>query len=359
MTRSWRTLFGILLVLFLWSGLSVPATAETFESRIAAESGADALTDALDDDTAERLEQVQADGWFSLLSQLLQEKLTAPLQALSVLVAVMLLTRLAACFGGSSLQETTDLAGALGCAIALVHPLLSLLETTARTVSTASAFLVAAVPVYGGLLIASGFPTAGGTYSTLVLLLGNAVPVLSASLVLPALRLFLALGTAASVSSVKLSALTDSLYSFVKWALVLSVTVFSAVLSVQTTLNAQVDAAASKAVKLVTSTAVPIVGGAIGDAAAAIYNSVGLVKSGAGAFGILAVLCVFLPTLLSAVLWAATCTAAQLCADLLSCQRLSSFCKLCAATARLLLAVLCAVCAVSLVCAAVVLSIGS
>ena len=90
--------------------------------------------------------------------------------------------------------------------------------------------------------------------------------------------------------------LISSLYGFAKWLLVLSVTLFSGLLSVQTMLGAQVDAASSKAVKLLASSAIPIVGGAFGDAVAAIQNSVQIVKSGAGAFGILAALCIFAPT---------------------------------------------------------------
>ncbi len=134
-------------------------------------------------------------------------------------------------------------------------------------------------------------------------------------------------------------------------------TVFSRVLSVQTFLNAQVDAAASKAVKLVTSAAVPIVGGAIGDAAAAIYNSVNLVKSGAGAFGILAVLCIFLPTAIEAALWSLVCSAGQLTADLLEAPKLSALLKMCGGAAKMILAVLAATCAASVASAAIVLCV--
>lgn len=359
MTRRRKFLAAFLLSLLLAIFFSPPATAENLQEKLARESGAEELADSLDDDTAVLLEEAKEGDWFSLLSSLLQEKLTSPAKTFSLLLSVILLTRLAASLGGTGVHSAADLTATLACAVALLTPLLSLLETAARTVQAASAFLLAAVPVYGGLLIASGFPTAGGTYSTLVLLLANVLPVLSETLLFPALKLFLALGTAASVSSAKLSALTDSLYSFLKWALVSATTVFTAVLSVQTTLNAHADAAAGKAVKLVTSGAVPIVGSAIGDAAAAIYNSVGLVKSTAGAFGILAVLCVFLPSVVSALLWSVCCTALQLAADLLSAPKLSSLFKLYSAAAKLILAVLCAVCAAGVVSAALVLSVGS
>ena len=352
-----RIVAVFLTCLLLTFSFSCTARAQGFEEELAEKSGARELSDALDGETRGLVEEVEEGDFLSVLSALLQEKLNGPFRALSLLAAVMILCRLSACFGEGMVANTVSLAGSLLCALTVVSPLLSLLHTAEQTTESASVFLLAAAPVYGGLLIASGAPTAGSTYSALTLLLGNWVPVLSASLIFPALRVFLLLSVAASVTSMKLSALTDSLYSFLKWALVLSVTAFSGVLSVQTFLNAQVDAAASKAVKLMASAAVPIVGGAIGDAAAAIYNSVGLVKSGAGAFGILALLCIFLPTVIEAVLWSCVCAAGQLTADLLESPKLSALLKLCGGAAKMILAVLAATCAVSLVAAAIVLCV--
>lgn len=347
---------AVLAVLFL-SCCSFTACAQSVEEEIAEKSGANELSDALDSDTRSLVEEAEGGNLFSAASSLLREKLTAPLQAVALLIAVLILCRLSACLGEGMAASTVSLVGSLACALVVASPLLSLMNTAGKTVESASVFLLAAAPVYGGLLIASGAPTAGGTYSALTLLFGNAVPALSASLIFPALRILLALSIAASFTSVKLTALTDSLYSFLKWALVLSVTLFSGALSIQTFLNAQVDAAASKAVKLMASAAVPIVGGAIGDAAAAIYNSVGLVKSGAGAFGILALLCIFLPTVIEAALWSCVCSAGQLTADLLEAPKLSQLLKMCGNVAKMILAVLAATCAVSVVAAALVLCV--
>lgn len=353
-----RRLFCVIFMLILFHGITPCAAADTFEERLSVKSGAAALSQELDEETQGRVAQLETDGWLSVVSGLLREKLTAPLQTLFCLTGVILLCALSSCFDFGQASGAISLSGAVAAALLLGSPLLSLLESAVRTIQTALVFLSAAVPVYAALLVASGSPTAGGTYSTLVLLLGNAVPVLVKMLVFPLLRLFLVLSVASALTTAKLTALTDSLYSFMKWALALSVSVFSGVLSVQTTLNAQVDAAAGKAVKLMTSTAVPIVGGAIGDAAAAITNSVGVVKSGAGAFGILAVLCVFLPTVVEVILWSLCCAATQLAADLLGAPKLSVLCRQCGGAAKMLLAVLAAVCAVSVVSAALVLYVG-
>ena len=146
-------------------------------------------------------------------------------------------------------------------------------------------------------------------------------------------------------------------FTFAKWALVLAVTLFSGVLSVQTVRNAQVDAASGQAVKFLASSAVPIVGGAFGDAVAAIQNSVEIVKSGVGAFGILAALCIFVPTMLQGALWMGVCLLGQVAAGLFDTPRLGSLFGACASVAKMVLAVLVSVCAVAVVCAALVLCV--
>ena len=178
---------------------------------------------------------------------------------------------------------------------------------------------------------------------------------ISSLLLLPLLRAFFMLALTASLCSVKLERLLSGVYGFAKWALVFSVTLFSGILSVQTALNAQVDAAASKTAKLIASSAIPLVGGAFGDAVAALQSSVHMVKSGVGAFGVLAAVCLFAPAVLRVALWMGTCLLGQVACDLLEEPRLGALFGSCASVAKMILAVLASVFAVSLVCAALVL----
>ena len=287
-------------------------------------SGAGELYDALDQDTQDLLSQAgigegsweSGDGGqlFQALSQLLREKLAAPLKGLAALLGVVVLCRLGGIFeeGGSA----SLLAGTLACAGVLTVPLLELIQAAQRVIESACVFLGASVPVYSALLLASGNTAAGGSYSFWTLAAGSLIPALSSALLMPLLHMFLLLALASSLCGGAFDKLLQSLYSFAKWALVLAVTLFSGVLSVQTVLNAQVDAASGKAVKFLASSAVPIVGGAFGDAVAAIQNSVEIVKSGVGAFGILAALCIFVPTMLQGALWMGVCLLGQVAAGL-------------------------------------------
>lgn len=169
------------------------------------------------------------------------------------------------------------------------------------------------------------------------------------------LNIFLALAITSAFSQTKFDKLTEKLYSFTKWILLLLVTLFSGVLSIQTLLNMQADSATSKAAKLIASSAIPIVGGAFGDALAAIKSSMQVVKSGVGAFGILASLCIFLPVITETVFWVAVCGVGEIAAELFDASRIGKFMSTCTSVGKMILAVVISTAAVSVVCAAVVL----
>ena len=315
-------------------------------------SGAQSLYDSLDGDTKEMLSwagvegamvggDLELTGLWQGLSQWTREQLGEPFRALAGVVAVAVLCRLAGCFEGKHLGETAPLVGSLACAVLLLEPLLGLLRQVEALAQSASAFLAASVPVYAGLLLAGGASVTGASYSFLPLAAGNGIPLLVNGFVLPLLRVFLALSLACSVSSAKLGKFTSSLYGAAKWTLAASVTLYSGLLSIQTALNAQVDAASGKTAKLLASSAIP--------------SSLLLVKSGVGAFGILAALCLFAPAMIQAGMWISVCTLGQIAGDLLEVPKLSGLLGALGSAAKMALAVLCSIFCVTVVTAAVVL----
>ena len=333
------------------------------EQEIYEKSGAGKILESLDKETQDLLSQAGAgqalweggDGGalFQAASRLAREKLTAPARGLAALAAILVLSRVASLFEEG--EQAVTLAATLCCAAVLTPPLLDLLQAIRDTLDGASALLGASVPVFAGLMAASGSGGAGAAYSALALAAGAALPAISTALVLPLLRAFLLLALSSPLCRSSLDGLVAGLYGFAKWALVLAATLFSGLLSAQTLLGAQADAATGKAVKFLASSAIPIVGSAFGDAVAALQGSLAVVKSGVGAFGILAALCVFLPTVLQACMWLGVCLLAQTAATLLEVPRLGALFGACCAVAKMALAVLCSVCAVTVVCAALVL----
>ncbi len=340
-------------LLFLLVALSSPS-AQAQEGEIFEKSGAGRLYDGLDQETQTLLGQAGAKdgritgeldgaGLLEGVARSLRQKLAAPLKAAAALIGIVVLCRVCGCFAeGSSGRQM----GAVACGVVMAGPLLGLLSLCQTTARTAGAFITAAVPVFAGLITASGNPAAGSGYSVLAMAAGAALPWLASGFLLPLLRMYMAVSLSAAATGGRLDKLAGSLYSFGKWVLVVAVTGYTGLLSVQTALNAQIDAAAGKAAKLALSSGVPIVGGVLGDAVAAIQNSVHMVKSGVGAFGILAGLCIFLPAMGECLVWSLVCLAGQTLGDLFDAPEVSGLMAACAGVAKMILAVLASVCAV-------------
>lgn len=366
-TDKMKRLIILILISAALTVLYAPA-AQAQSGEIYEKSGAPGLFDGLDDETKDLLrglgvdgaqvtDGVSGEGIFSMISSILRDKLSAPLKAMAAVLGVVILCRLSA--GISEGGGIPGLIGAIACALIISAPVLGVIASCRRVAQAASAFLAAAVPVYAGLLAAGGHLASGSGYSFMAMLAGTAIPVLTVGVFLPVLQVYLGLSVAGAVSDTPLGGLADAIYRLGKWALTALVTIFAAVLSVQTAVNAQVDAAAGKAAKLALSAGIPIVGGALGDAVAAIQNSVHIVKSGAGAFGMLAALCIFAPVMAECALWAGVCMAGKGLGELFGAGSVGGLMDAAASTVKMVLALLGSIFAVCITsCAAVLLAGG-
>lgn len=345
----------------------LPVRAESTETEIYEKSGAASLFDALPEEAGDILKNAgitasesrtgDAESFLYALSMGMREKLTAPVRALAVLLAAILLCRLITTLAPEALQALSGFCGAMTAAVVLFPPLSELTAKSATVIEAIGVFLAAAIPVYVGLLMTLGNVAAGTTYGALTLTAANGISALASGVTVPLLRVFLALSTVSAATSFSLKRLTDMLYKFLKWIMVLAVTLFTGILSLQTLISAQTDAVTGRTARMLASSAIPIVGGAFGDALAAISGSVSLIKSGVGAFGLLASFAVFLPICLEALAWIAVCILASLAAELFEETRLAAFFDGCVTALKLLLAAVFSVGAVAVICAGVVLCV--
>ena len=92
-------------------------------------------------------------------------------------------------------------------------------------------------------------------------------------------------------------------------------------LSIQTALTASADSVAMRGAKLLAGSAIPVVGGSVGETLKTVSSSVVFLKSTVGVGGIVLVVLLLLPTLVSLLLYRLSLIAASACADFLGCTR--------------------------------------
>ena len=118
-------------------------------------------------------------------------------------------------------------------------------------------------------------------------------------LVVPLMMIFLGLSFAGvAAPDLHAGALIRSVRSLALWILSLCLTVFLALLTIKTRISGVSDGVTLKTAKFLLSSAVPVVGSAVGDAWSAVSGCLTLVKSTIGIFGILVLAVVFLPQII-------------------------------------------------------------
>lgn len=354
-----------LLLTALFAPAAQAAAPEGYEDYYAEQleqSGAAGLPDELPQETREALESLGVDGsdWQALTSitpeslfgeigTMAQESAQGPLHASASVIAVMLLCALCngmkVSLGEKQLGGVIGMVGALCVCTTVVGPVVACIEHAAQVVQAAAGFLLACVPVLGGIMLAAGQPVSAGSYNLLMMAVGNVISVVSASVLVPALNIYLALSVVSAVSpGVNLSGICGAFHKVVKWVLGFCMTVFAGLLTVHSLVASSMDETAAKAAKFVVSSFVPVVGSALGDALQAVTGCVKLLKSGVGAFGLLAGALIFLPVILQCILWMVTLNVCAGAGDIFELKEITGLLRAVAKAVELILAiVLCCV----------------
>ena len=355
---------ALVIILFaLLTSLSVNANEASFSNDI----DTDVLLEALPEDarkwfhsseiTPEDIDPTALERLLQQASIIIGDELMKPARVLFVMISIILTSRLVSEFVPKTFRHTIQVIGIAGITAILIPPLLEMVALTHSTIQSVNAFLLAAIPVYVSLLIAIGRASVGSTYGTLTLTTANIMLALFSQIILPFSRMYLALSCTSVFISQDVKLVPDSLYKVMKWAITLAVSLFTGFLSLQTLIASGADAVTGKAIKMIASGSVPIVGGAFSDALSVISASTGTVKSGVGAFGILASITILLPVCLRMAVWICVCRAAELTADLYMVRDLSPLLNACSQFIKMLLAVLFSAGSVSVISAAILLCV--
>ncbi len=379
-----RILAGLCLVCLLGFAWPVQAaetgeTGETFDQSLyeeqMEESGAQDLWDSLPEETQELLEElgVEGVGWeslaavepqsfFEMLLGFFTGGLSQPLAAGASLLGIMLVCAL---MNGMKLsfgeRQTGSVLGMVGtlCACAVIAPpVISCIQQASTLIEGAGGFLLAGAPVLAGLMLACGQPVSASGWTVFLLAAGNGISLLSSVVLLPVMHIFLAFSLVSAVSpDIRLDSLCGVFAKTVRWVLVLAVTIFTSLLSAQSLISASADGASVKAAKLFAGF-VPVVGNVLGDAMGTVQSCVRLLKSGVGAFGLLAALCIFLPVVAQCLLWIFCCTLCGAAGDLLGQSEITGLLKAASQVLQTLLAIVVSCGVVMLVSAVLIMQGG-
>lgn len=336
----------ILPVLLLLGLFFFPATARAESGREVTEellesTGAGELFELLPDEAASLLEQngiygvdsqmlldLNGGDFLSLLFDGIKAGLRQPVTILAAAVGVILLAALCETFedgfADKKFGQTFRVVSVLALSSILVVPVMKLMESVVELTEKIGNFLLGFVPVYAGLISVSGKPLSAFAYNGIMVGAVEGISLVAANLLLPLCSIYLALCLTGAVSDeVSAAGIAGSLKSFLNWTLGLLLTLFVGLLTIKSFVAGAADGVAMKTGKYLIGSFLPVIGGALSDTLSVVQGSLGVIRSTAGAFGILAVTVCVLPVVLEILFLMLAMKAAGAVGDILGVKKVS------------------------------------
>ncbi|MBQ6569079.1 MAG: hypothetical protein IJL87_02340 [Clostridia bacterium] len=318
--------------------------------QIARETRAFELDRALPDGTRENLEQseisadnVNTDGIGDYIVSCIKSAGQKPMECGAKMIGLMLLSVLVLGVGESikdrKIADVLGMVCGCACMLCLFEPLCRLAQSASEAVGAASTFSLAFTPVYGALLILAGKPATAAVFGGRAAAAGAFFTFLTKSVVVPACSVLLGFSVLSCAGiGVGGDKVAQSISKAVKWLMGICAVLFAGIISLNSAVAAGTDSLALRTAKFVISGSVPVIGSALGDAVSAVSGSVSAIKSGVGAFGIIAFAYIFIPVISQNIMWSAVIGFCSFAAEMLGLDNLKKTFSAAGAVSGMLLA---------------------
>ncbi len=286
-------------------------------------------------------ESISLTGVISYLVGKLYEYSAAPIRLLISVIGVIIAYSLLNTLSDSSknLGKIFGIVSALSCSAMIITSASEVLALASTTIESGSVFLASFIPAFAGVMASSGKPTAAAALNIAVMGGAQFFVQLASKILLPSTMGMLAVSLTGCLNpEIKPDSLVCAAKKIIIWVLGLIMTVFVALLAVQSFVTVPADGIAIKTVKFTVSNTVPFVGGAISDALSVMQGGLSLIKSNFGVFGIIAGAALTLPSIISAFCYKLAFSVAAAVADMFNVQSVSSLLKCAESVASILLA---------------------
>lgn len=243
---------------------------------------------------------------FGIISDVIKGRAGQPVESAAKLAGIMIMLSIGESFlpEDDKMKSILNTVGVLLCVAALSVPLFKAVESAISSVGMCCVFMKGLIPVLAGALIASGNPMTALSFQTWAFAAAQMISSVCQSFTLPVVGAVTALDISGSLMPhCRLSGITNLIKKTVIWILSSTATLYISFLGIKGALASSADSVASKGIKLIISSAVPVVGGALSEAYSGIIGSLTLVKSTAGVFGIISVAAITLPSMINLILW--------------------------------------------------------
>ena len=314
------------------------------------------ISQAIPDETVELLElldidtvdfdaifNVKAEDCVAVAKKLLTGGLESPFKSLVRLIVIITLIAIFESFlpDDAGFRLTVEVVASLLCTLSVIEPLSTAITSAVASISVSETFMLTLIPLLTAIVSLSGNPTLALSFQSIAFAAAQIISGIAESVIVPIVGAVLALDVTASVMpTFSLSGLTDFIKKTITSVLSIGASVFMSFLGIKGVLANAADTVAGKGIKMIISSAVPVVGGALSEAYSGIMGSIVIVRSTVGIIGICIIALINLPSLIQLLFWIFALRFAAASADLFEQKAISAFLRALASSLTLLNVVL-------------------
>lgn len=308
-------LLAVLILLFIFS-FSVNSFAEEgtsyseYESELSVELNEDAKDImsqiGIENADYDELMNLSPRRIISYIIDLLKGEIKTPLLTVGMVLSIATLITIIGAFvkKQSSVDSINTMIGSFLIISVVAVPISNVLTAAASSVKLTAEFMLSYIPALAGIVSASGMPLTSAAYSAGTIGLAEIIIQLCSKFFFSIISIILCMVFLSSLSNNFSSEKIISLFKkIITVSLSILAGVFVGMITIKGNLASSADSVAIKGVKLIAGNAIPIVGGAVGDAYTSILGSMTLIKNTVGSFGIIAVCAINIPIIAEMLLW--------------------------------------------------------
>lgn len=290
---------------YLNNQLEAAGVKELFDS-VDGEAGDVLASLGIENISFESLFDISPQKVFSSLKDIAEGKADEPVKAVIKIMGIIVMLSVGETFlpDNDKMKSLLNTVGVLLCAAALSVPVYRAIESAVSSVGMCCTFMKTLIPVMAGALIASGNPMTAASFQTWAFAAAQFISSICQSFIIPVVGAVVALDISGAVMpEYRFSSITSFIKKAVISVLSFTATMYVSFLGIKNALSSSADSVAGKGIKLLISSAVPVVGGALSEAYSGIIGSLTLVKSTVGVFGIICVAVITLPSVIQLLFW--------------------------------------------------------
>lgn len=244
----------------------------------------------------------------SEIKEMIKGSVETPVKACLTIFIFIILSSLVQSFKttihNDEIHSLFSTVSALVIAIVLAVKMKNTISLACSTISVCADFIYAFIPVFCIIVATSGNTVAAFSTNTLLLSLAQILNYISKNIFIPLTNCFLAIGICSGIrSELNLRTLIGFMKKYITTAISVCAAAFVSVLSIKTAVASRADAIGLRSIRFAINSVVPVIGSAISEGLLSIQSYSSLIRSGVGVVGIIAVACVFLPSIFEVAFW--------------------------------------------------------